>query len=501
MPLDLLAGNVDTFIPYWVDIVNLSLKSASMDQLKSGVLNPLIKELSATVDTENYKNYRPVTNLVIISKLVERVVQIRLDEHMERNNLLTVKNYAYRKEHSTEHLLLKVVNDLYQSFDKNMPSVVVLLDLSAAFDTVDHDKLLAILEKDIGVTGTALKWFESFLKGRTQRVKINDSYSDVMELLFGLAQGSVLGPPLFKIYIRSLYQYVEPTKFRIEGFADDHQLIKQFLVPLQRKALGNDIVECLNHIGLWMNEYFLKLNPSKTKILVLAPPSVQPEIIIQGVFIGKECIRFVRSAKNLGVMLDNVLSFTDQINNVVKSSFSTIRKLSQIKGFLSEEHLKQLVCSHVFMRLDYCNSLYYGINSNLIGKMQHVQNCAARLVSKKRIASGGLDQVMKDFHWLKVKYRPIYKILLIVHNCLLGKAPEEIIQMIQYGDSSRTMNLQVTRFHNKYGCRAFSHTGPKLWNLLPKDVRDVVDTTMFKKNLKSFLMLRGEEFCTWANRQ
>ena len=201
VPLDLLAGNVDTFIPYWVDIVNISLKSGSMDQLKSGVLNPLIKELSATVDTENYKNYRPVTNLVIISKLVEWVVQVRLDEHMEMNKLLTVKNYAYRKEHCTEHLLLKVVNDLYQSFDRNMPSVVVLLDLSAAFDTVDHDKLLAILEKDIGITGTALKWFESFLKGRTQRVKINDSYSDVMELLFGLAQGSVLGPPLFKIYI------------------------------------------------------------------------------------------------------------------------------------------------------------------------------------------------------------------------------------------------------------------------------------------------------------
>ena len=155
----------------------------------------------------------------------------------------------------------------------------------------------------------------------------------------------------------------------------------------------------------------------------------------------------------------------------------------------------------MFIRLDYCNSLYYGINSSLIKKMQHVQNCAARLVSKKKIASGGLDKVMNDFHWLKVKYRPIYKVLLIVHNCLLGKAPEEIQQMIHYGDSSRTMNLQETKFHNKYGCRAFSHVGPKLWNLLPRDVRDVVDTNNFKKSLKSFLMLRGEEFCTWANRQ
>ena len=420
---------------------------------------------------------------------------------MERNDLLTVKNYAYRKEHSTELLLLKVVNDLYQSFDRNMPSVVVLLDLSAAFDTVDHDKLLEILEKDIGVTGTALKWFESFLKGRTQKVKIGNSYSDIIELLFGVAQGSVLGPPLFKIYIRSLYKYVEPTKFRIEGFADDHQLIKQFLIPLQRKALGKDIVDCLNHIGLWMNEYFLKLNPSKTKILVLAPPSVQPEIIIRGVLLNSECIRFVRCAKNLGVMLDEELSFSDQINKVVKSSFSTIRKLTQIKGFLSEDELKQLVCSYVFSLLDYCNSLYYGINSNLIRKMQHVQNCAARLVSKTKIPSGGLDQVFMDFHWLKVKFRHIYKILLIVHNCLQGKAPHEISQMIIYGDSSRTMKLQETEYHNKYGRRAFSHVGPKLWNLLPKDIRDVADTDKFKKDLKSFLLLRGEEFCAWANRQ
>ena len=106
-----------------------------------------------------------------------------------------------------------------------------------------------------------------------------------------------------------------------------------------------------------------------------------------------------------------------------------------------------------------------------------------------------------DFHWLKVKFRHIYKILLIVHNCLQGKAPEEIVGMIGYGDSFRTMKLQETNYHNKYGSRAFSHVGPKLWNLLPKEIRVIAETTKFKKDLKSFLMLRGEEFCTWANRQ
>ena len=299
VPASLLSSCIETFAPYWLEIVNLSLELGDMDGLKNAVLIPLIKELNSTVDTENYKNYRPVSNLLFVSKLIERIVQTRLEKHMIRNGLVNDKNYAYSKNHSTEHLLLKVVNDLYLAFDQSQPTVVVLLDLSAAFDTVDHSKLLYILEHEIGIIGTSLRWFESFLKGRGQKVKIGEEYSEILELLYGVAQGSVLGPQLFKIYIRSLYKYVEPTKYTIEGFADDHQLIKQFLISLQVKALGVNIQDLLLHIGEWMNEYFLCLNQSKTKILVIAPPSLQPEIIIRGVFLENTCIRFVDSAKNL----------------------------------------------------------------------------------------------------------------------------------------------------------------------------------------------------------
>ena len=235
---------------------------------------------------------------------------------------------------------------------------------------------------------------------------------------------------------------------------------------------------------------------------MIAPPSVQPEIVIHGVFLDNVCIRFVDSAKNLGVILDSVLSFTDQINKVVKSSFAIIKKLSQIKGFLSEKQLQQLVSSYIFSGLlDYCNSLYYGINSILIKKLQRVQNCAARLVSKKRIPSGSLDSVIMDFHWLKVKYRSIYKIILIVHNCLHQNAPNEVISMLQYAESIRTMHLRESKSANKYGDRAFSHVGPKLWNLLPRNIRDEHETVAFKKALKSFLMLRGEAYCSWINRR
>ena len=204
-----MASNTDTFAPFWLEIVNLLLHVGSMEGMVNAVVLPLIKELGSLVNTDEYKNYRPVSNLVFIGKLIERVVQTRLQHQLVRNNLLSEKNYAYEKSHSTELLLLKEVNDLFKSFDNNLPSVVVLLDLSAAFDTVDHSKLLHILKFEIGIDGTALKWFESFLVGRTQTVKIGDEYSEILELLYGVAQGSVLGPPLFKIYIGSLYEYVE----------------------------------------------------------------------------------------------------------------------------------------------------------------------------------------------------------------------------------------------------------------------------------------------------
>ena len=184
------------------------------------------------------------------------------------------------KSRSTEMLLLKVVNNLFESCNNNIPSIVLLLDLSAAFDTVDHSKLLEILYQDMGISGVALNWFKSFLTNQTQRMKVGETYPDIADLLYGIAQGSILGPRLFNIYIGSLYKYVEPTKFEIEGFADDHQLVKQFLLTLEVKALGEDIINCLKSISKWMNEHFLCLNQSKTKILVVAPPAVKKKILV-----------------------------------------------------------------------------------------------------------------------------------------------------------------------------------------------------------------------------
>ena len=164
--------------------------------------------------------------------------------------------------------------------------------------------------------------------------------------------------------------------------------------------LGADIQECMEVIGDWMNSHFLRLNQDKTKIIVVIPPSLRKEIMIKGMFLNSECIRFVDSAKNLGFILDSRLNFETQVKKVVKSCFLMIRNLYSIKQFLTIEHLKQLVCSKVFSIIDYCNALYFGVTASTLKKLQHVQNSAARLIIG-RDGQTALDDFFLDAHWLK----------------------------------------------------------------------------------------------------
>ena len=499
IPTKLLNEHVETLIPYWLELVNLSLSTGSMDCVKSSAVVTLLKEADEALDPEIFKNFRPVSNLVFLSKLIERCVASRLKGHVKENKLDSPNAYGYKEGHSTELLLVKVVDGLLTAFDKKHATVLLLLDLSAAFDTVDQKKLLKILRYEIGMSGTVYKWFESFITGRTQRVKINDEYSEVIELLYGLAQGSVLGPPLFNIYVRSLYPRIQALRFAIEGFADDHQLFKSFLPIFQTEVLGYGIDECLKEVSDWMNEYFLKLNQSKTKILVLGPPSVLSTIMIKGTFTGNSCIRFVSSAKNLGVWLDENLNFGTHIRKVVSSTFMVIRAISKIKSFLPREYLCTVVCPLVLSRLDYCNALYYGINKNEISLLQSAQNAAIRLIKGgHKYDRVSLTPIYEQLHWLRIEERIVFKICLLVHKCVWEMGPEAYKELIVMSNP-RTLKLVEKKFFTEFGKRAFSCAGPKLWNSLPLSIRAEKETEVFKKKLKSLLMTEADELYRKVN--
>ena len=495
IPAKLLKTLVETFIPIWKDLINVSLEEGSMEQLKCGVLAPLIKSMDSTTDFEALSNYRPVTNLEILGKLIERVVESRIDVHMDKNGLHSPNHYAYKANHSTELLLTKVSNDLLLACDNKTPTLVMFLDLSAAFDTVDQDRLLQILHDDVGVRDVALKWFESYLRGRTQKVKIGDVYSEEVGLDFGVTQGSILGPKLFNIYTKPFPAQLKVVSVTVEGYADDNQLLKQFNIVFQVEALGEGIEETFRIIDKWMKENFLKLNSGKTQIMVVAPEGVLQYVIVNGTFINGQCIRFVDNAKNLGAYIDSTMSMDHQVEKVVSSCFHTIRQLSRIKAFLTTEQLQLMVCSLVLSRIDNCNILYYGMSADNMGKLQRVQNSAARLACKVNICDRiRSNDLFHKLHWLRVRERVAFKVLVTAHKCVYGNAPENVKKLVRFSQRERLKKLEVQTFKGLYGERAFSVCGPRLWNCIPTKLRLCDDLDVFKKDLKTFLFKNAERF-------
>ena len=204
-------------------IVNTSLEFADFSpEPKRAFILPLLKK--AILDCGILKNFRPVSNLSFLSKLIERIVCVQLVDHLKINDLYEVYQSAYRQLHSTETALLCVQNDLLQAVDTHGGAILVLLDLSAAFDTIDHHCLLHILESSFGIQGNVLAWFQSYLTGRTQTVRIKKCTSEPHELKYGVPQGSVLGPILFTIYTTPLGKLIRRHGLTFHLYADDTQL-------------------------------------------------------------------------------------------------------------------------------------------------------------------------------------------------------------------------------------------------------------------------------------
>ena len=492
IPTRLLRQCLDHFVPLITAIINKSLATSVVPAcFKRAVVRPLLKRPG--LDKEVLNNYRPVSNLPYVSKLLEKVVEHRLKDHLDINNLHDFHHSAYRNNYSIETALVKVQNDIAEALDQKRVVVLVMLDLSSAFDVIDHGIMLTRLQHSFGVTAEALDWMRSYISGRTQCVSVGPTTSFNANLCCGVPQGSVLGPKLYCIYTKPVGDIVKKHNLHYHCYADDTQIYLS-IKPDENWASERSAIEaCVADVGGWMNRNMLKLNQEKSERIVFSSKHRILRVNDLSLTIGGRLLHAVQSVRNLGVIMDSGLTMEKQVNVISKSCFYHIRNIGKIRQYITNDACKILVQALVTSRLDYGNALLQGLPQVLIERLQRIQNCAARLITRSR-KSEHITPVLRELHWLPVKYRLRFKVNTFTYKVLNRLAPAYMSDTVQKYQPTRSLRsteksllvVPVLRTAT-YGERCFSRHAAILWNDLPEHIKQLNTLSSFKGHLKTHL--------------
>ena len=493
IPTFLLREHVDLFTPFVTAIVNASLSQGRLpDSQKHAIVLPLLKK--SGLDTADMANFRPVSNLSFLSKVIERVVARQVNSYLMENGLLPRCQSAYRRHHSTETAMLRVLSDALTAADNRQVTLLGMLDLSAAFDCVDHLILLQRLERNFGLTGAVLQWMTSFLTGRTQQVIYDGRLSAIQQVRFGVPQGSVLGPLLFTIYTTEVSKIVINHGCQVHLYADDCQVYVSVPVDAVSSATTR-LSQCIADVAEWFSMNRLRLNPAKTQVIWLGSKQLVDKVDIVDVPVMSTTVRTADSARDLGVILDSYLTMAPHVSTVCRAAYYQLRQLRPLMRSLSFDAAKLLVQAFISTRLDYCNSLMYGISDNLNRRLQAVQNAAARLITSTRRCEH-ITPVLQQLHWLPVRQRVHFKLAVLAYKALHDRLPSYLAEDCQLVAvtgrrrlrSSDIDTCQVRRTNTRFGDRSFAAAGPRTWNSLPIQLRDSeLSLEQFRRSLKTHL--------------
>ena len=406
-------------------------------------------------------NYRPISNLSFLSKLLERVVFTQIEFYLDASKLLPSHQSAYRKFHSTETLLARVASD----------------------------------SRSFGISDQALRWFTSYLTDRFQSIHFAGKTSSSTLVSCGVPQGSVLGPLLFLLYTADIGSIASKYNITSHSFADDTQLYLSG-DPSEAQFLRSSTVACINEITEWCAANKLKLNPNKTEFLWSATARRQDQLDYTSIHLSDRDIRPSKVVRNLGVLIDSQLSFSQPVNNITSKSYSELRRLKSFRRSLPLHAARTLVNSLLVSRIDYCNCLLAGAPAKITDKLQPVMNAAAKIVCGLK-KYDHIKQHMRDtLHWLPVPQRVTYKLCLLTYKTIHSRAPEYLIELCKPVAQSEsrcrlrsasTGDLLVPRTTTSFADRAFACAGPRAWNNLPPELRRTKTLDTFKKHLKTFL--------------
>jgi hypothetical protein len=481
-------------MPVLVCIVNCVLKKGLPSAWKHSIITPLLK--NSSLDSNVVLNYRPVSNFPTLVKVIEKIIANKIQFHLERSHLMDTYQSAYRKGHSCETANLVILNEVFSAMDRKEVSIVVLLDMSAAFDTVDHALLLSKLS-NLGIVGDALKWLEMYLQGRYHSTRVYGRDSSPLQLTMGVPQGSVLGPLLFSIYIRDLGEIIQRTNVRYSTYADDVTLLKS-VKPTDFMAGIQKIEECLQIIEKWTIRNFLRLNMSKTEYILLGTGAQLAKINLSGIRINGQEVSFKTVVRSLGVLFDSTLKFRHHIDYVCRLSYGNLRMLHRLRKCLSNSQFSIFAHALVLSRIDYCPTVLYGADKAELKKLQRVIKATFRATYRLK-KSERISEKMKNQGWLSVEDRIIMRYLMIIHNAQKFGEPQYLSHLISVNSNERSSRSQsrgdlvVRGSSSSMGSRAFLVAAPTLWRMVSEEIRRKSNRNAFRSAVKKWLLERNHD--------
>ena len=476
IPGKILIDNADILCNKMTELINTHLLEIHTfpDTEKLADVNPVHKK-----DTRiNPENYRPVSVLTSTSKVFERVLHDQINLKMK--GILSSKLCGYRKGFGSQHALISMIEQWRRSLDKGGYAGGVLMDLSKAFDCMNHELLLAKLYA-YGFKKDSIKIIHSYLNNRWQRVKINNSFSQWTELLLGVPQGSVLGPLLFNIYLNDLLWFIENGE--VCNYADDttpYSCNKDL-----NTLIANLEADSLNAIE-WFKNNYMRLNTDKCKLIVAG----QKDHIID-IKVGESIIRESKEVTLLGVLIDNDISLKSYLNDKIKMANSKIASIKRNQHFLTFQQKKIVLSSFVHCHFSYAPLAWMFHSREINNKINRVQKRALRILFNDEHST--FEELLKRDEAFTVHERNIQRLLTEMFKAKNKLEPhllQGIFEANSYqGPTLRNSSKYFSRPHVntvKYGERSLQNLGVRLWDQLPKDIQEIDRLPKFQSFIKKW---------------
>ena len=482
-------------------VINLSLiQGVVPDDLKSASVVPLFKKN----DKLCVGNYRPVSILNIISKILERVVYDQVEKYFQDQDLLYKYQSGFRRGYSTDTCLIHLSDFIRGENDKGNVVGMVLLDLQKAFDTVDHSILLMKLRAS-GLGDDITMWLQSYLSDRKQLVDVSGTFSSSENISCGVPQGSILGPLLFLIYVNDMSAVV---KHKLLLYADDSSiLVSDKSISTVEKMLSDD----LKQVSEWLIDNKLSLHLGKTESILFGSRQKLRSQSFLNISCDGTPISSTSSVKYLGVTIDQNLSFTSMAESVIKKANARLKFLYRKKEFLSTDTKRLLVMSLIQCHVDFsCSVWYTGLTQMLKNKLQVTQNKLIRFILNLHPRS----HIGKE-HFTRLNWLPIESRVNQITLCHVFKISSKLAPLYMEDNFTPVSNIhnKNTRFRvrtqsdspntdlNMHDCnrfaiprvkgsgkKSFAFNGCTLWNSLPQHIRDAKSIPSFKHSVREHFL-------------